>query len=241
MEVNWNTFKTFVNTRVVSIQYVTVESNYWMQAIDGPFYISCLIPTDPANPDTAEFLATYIVKANQSYTDSDGRPITKFSVARKGATYLSDCCEVTTAQGILSEKWDKSAGNYSVKFYNSSNVEITGDLSTCVMTVVNYAPTYDYEIISGKVHQASAATDNVRFWVIGGCTDLSHIPGLTKEFVANVNLKYVQGSLVTDGRASKFMTYTTAGVPYPTNKLRFIFTHPVGHAHSLLITVESYR
>jgi hypothetical protein len=65
MEVNWTEFKKFVDARGCSIQFVEVNKNYWMKAFSGKFEVECFLPLDPANEETAVFLASYLTSANK--------------------------------------------------------------------------------------------------------------------------------------------------------------------------------
>lgn len=190
--------------------------------------------------DIAEAV-NYLLQAEIREVDGSGRQVVKTAAAQVGATYLANMCKITTGLSISSLKWDGSAGDYSVKFYNASDVEVSSGDVNCVTTIVTMEPTYDYEIISGKVHVAEKSTEDVELWVLGGCTDLKHLPGTVAEMVRGINFKYVQSSVISDGRSSKYMSYSTAGIPYPTNKLQFIIKHPAGHQYSMLVAVEMFR
>ena len=56
IQVDWSQFKSFVQNRSLSIQWVTVQSNYWLKAFDGMFCLECLIPLDrELSADTVDF------------------------------------------------------------------------------------------------------------------------------------------------------------------------------------------
>lgn len=190
--------------------------------------------------DIAEAV-NYLLQVDVKEVDGSGRQIVKTAAAQAGATYLANMCRITTGLNISSLKWDGGAGDYTVKFYDASDVEVASGDVNCTQTIVTMAPSSDYEIISGKTHAAEKSTVDVEMWVIGGCTDLKHLPGTVVEMIRGINFKYVQSSLISDGRASKYMSYSTPGVPYPTNKLQFIIKHPAGHQYSLLVAVEMFR
>lgn len=199
-----------------------------------------LVVSNGTSDFTSPTLAINYLK-DISEMDSSGRRIIKTAAALKGATYLANFCRITTCVSVVSNKWDGTAGDYSINFYDINGDEVLSNDINCTKTIVNFAPTHDYEIMAGKTHVAEKAAVDVTMDVIGGCTDLKHLPGTVVEMVRGVNFKYVQSSLLSDGRASKYMTYTTAGIPYPTNKLQFILTHPAGHQYSLLVAVEMFR
>lgn len=65
MEISWQEFKKFIDSRKCSIQYIEVNKNYLMKAFWGKFEVQCLIPTDPLNQDTAVFLELYESLSNK--------------------------------------------------------------------------------------------------------------------------------------------------------------------------------
>lgn len=46
MLVSWSIFKSFVQARSISIQYVDLSDAYWMMAIDGSFRLECNLVKD---------------------------------------------------------------------------------------------------------------------------------------------------------------------------------------------------
>lgn len=183
--------------------------------------------------------------------DDDGRQIIKYATTYKGWRYLAHVIEVETAciTGVYSQDWTGSSrGDYSLNFYDDQDVELaTGtqaELDTqCVKTVVTFAPTYDYDIIGGNIHQQASPTEDLRLWVIAGATDLSHLPDTVKEFVGGLNMKFMGADeqITTDGRASARLNVATEGVPVPTNKMQYIFRHTAGFKHKIMIVLEYFR
>lgn len=67
MQSEWSEFKTFVDARNLSIQWVTYRNNYYLKAIDGLFEIECSIPTDrDACQDTVDFEDNYKSNGNRT-------------------------------------------------------------------------------------------------------------------------------------------------------------------------------
>lgn len=64
MQVEWTVFKAALVAGHLALKAIMVGDNYWLRAIDGAFAINCLIPTDPAHPDTADYLENYAAQAN---------------------------------------------------------------------------------------------------------------------------------------------------------------------------------
>ena len=77
IELNWNDFKNFVNTRQLKAHYLTVNSNYHLVAFDYPLEVFCLIPLDNTNSDTIDFETNYKSLWNKKISDSDGYQIVR--------------------------------------------------------------------------------------------------------------------------------------------------------------------
>ena len=193
--------------------------------------------------------------------DDEGRQIQRVAFGKKGWTYTAYPLEFTTSKlnSVFSEDWQGSdRANYSCKFYDSNGNELVAGTqaeldSNCVETRVTMTPSHDYELIAGQIeqHTAPSTSDDIRMWVIGGVIDSTtnsawEYPTGTfnvSEFAGGINLKFLAANqeIVTDGRASKYMTKTKTGVPYQANQLQFIIRHPVGHKHDLMIILEYFR
>lgn len=132
----------------------------------------------------------------------------------------------------------------TAKFFDVNDVEITVQATAdtdCVRTEIYFKPDFDYEIISGNIHQRVAPSDDVRIWVIGGALELGTLG--TREFVSGLNMYYMGADegIETDGRTSKYMKKTTTGVPYNTNQLQYTIRHTAGTKHKIMFVVEYFR
>lgn len=67
INVDWATFKAFVQQRNVTIQHVTLPTRYRLWAFDGPMHLSCqLIIADPASEDQQDFESNFRDNGNKS-------------------------------------------------------------------------------------------------------------------------------------------------------------------------------
>jgi len=66
VETTWAEFKSFVNQRSLSIQFVEMRNNYYLKAFDGAFCLECVLPTGVDNADAIEFEASYKSNGNKS-------------------------------------------------------------------------------------------------------------------------------------------------------------------------------
>ena len=181
--------------------------------------------------------------------DDDGRQVTRTAATYKGWRYLAHVLEMETAtlNGVFSSDWQgTSRSDFTIKYYDNTDTELVAGTqaeldANCVKTVVTIKPSYDYDIVGGNVHQHTTPTENVRMWVVAGATELGALG--VREFVGGLNMKFmgINEQIETDGRASARMNHTTTGVPFQTNQLQYIITHPVGYQHELMIVVEYFR
>jgi hypothetical protein len=178
--------------------------------------------------------------------DSSGRHITRNAATEAGWSYLALAIEAKTSTLNSLFCKDQSRNNFPItasflKSDGSSCSDQADADSNCTKTKITIALGYDFEIISGNMHQIEKPANNCRLWVYAGAVDL----GLAycKTFVNGLNLKFIGADeqLKTDGRASKLLSLSTAGVPVPTNKIVFEFQHEAGMAHDFMILLEIYR
>lgn len=177
--------------------------------------------------------------------DSDGSPLSRVKITTTGWSYQLHGIEVKTSQldSIYSKNQDgTNFGFTTLKCYDSNNNQLTTqeDCDTnCVKTVVDWEPTYDYEIVGGFFKQASIPSSDIRLWVVG-VPDVPAQYGGSKLFTANINLKYVglEEGIKVDGRAPKYMTYNAT---YHSNKLRMILKHNAGEKHDVHVVFELFK
>lgn len=65
MQIPWSSFKQAVILREASIQYVELETNYWLKMFDGVFELECIIPLDPTFADTIDFETNFKANGNK--------------------------------------------------------------------------------------------------------------------------------------------------------------------------------
>jgi hypothetical protein len=196
--------------------------------------------------DQTDFETNYKSLANKSVEnlDTDGAVILRPKAAKAGWTYFLCPIEFTTSKlaSVVSKQADNTdRSGITYKIYNSSNVEITdsADEATATKTVVDFEPSYDYEVIGGQIQQHTKPTSDIRVWVIG-VPDISEAYGGSKEMVGGVNLKYIDPTdkVSADGRVTKYLAYNAT---YHTNKLRLIIRHDAGIQHDLLLVLEMFK
>lgn len=248
MIVDWTTFKGFVDTRSLSIQYVLIGDKYWLKAFDGPFFLETTIhkkttADDPS--DQKDFEDNYQPAGNVSYTDGDNASLIRNKMAPKGWNYHVRGMEFETSKLNSLENNDATGtdmGGVTQKFYDVNDVELTtqGSIDTdCVKSQVDYEPIYDYEILGGWLSMPTTTTENIRIYAIGA-PDIPANLGGSKSMICNLNARYMKENdrLRIDGRTSKRMPYDAT---YHTGKLRLIFKHAAGIKCEFELVLEQYR
>lgn len=78
MKLNWTHFKSIVDSKSMSIQYIELENYYHLRAFDGVFSIDCELNKNPSDTtDLDDFEDNYKANANKPLVpkDSLGNPI----------------------------------------------------------------------------------------------------------------------------------------------------------------------
>lgn len=201
--------------------------------------------------DKTDFEANYKSLGNLTLgqIDTDGAQIVRIKAAKRGWSFWALPVEFNTStlNGTLYAK-DASGTDIpgiSCKIYNGSDVEITtaglldSNLATCVKTVLDIEPAFDFEMIGGSIRINSNPSQDVRMWIVGA-PDIPAIYGGSKEFASGINLKFLapDSSFEVDGRVTKYVTYNSST---HSGKLRVILKHPAGLNLNLQVIVHMYR
>lgn len=249
MMVEWPILKSFVDTKFLSIQWMDDGNTYFLKAIDGTFSMECRLSKSNQNSYLSEFEATYKALGNQSFSDIDGIPFMRLKASKKGWSFWAVPIEITTStiSGTIYAK-DASGTDIpgiSCKIYNGDDQEITtpgvlnANLNTCVKTVLDFEPAFDYEMIGGALRINSNPSSDVRLWIIGA-PDIPAGSGGSKEFASGVNLKFLapDSSFEIDGRVTKYVSYNAVT---HQGKLRVILKHPAGTQVNMQIIIHTYK
>lgn len=201
-------------------------------------------PINTAHTIVSNSVAVDSIAVDSPPVDIDGRSLIRPVAAKAGWTYFYCPIEFTTAKlnSLNSKKHDNTnRSGISYKIYDSNDAEITEVQNevNAVKTVVDFEPTYDYEVIGGQLQQHTKPTTNVRVWVIA-VPDVAEQYGGSKEIVGGANLKFIDSTdkINADGRVSKYMTYNATN---HTNKIRVILRHDAGIQHCAMLILEMFK
>lgn len=249
MTTTWLIFKNFIVTRELAIQWIDLDTGYWMKAFDGSFSLECFINKD--TDESTDFETNYKALGNTrlSQFDTDGAEIVRLKAAKKGWSFQALAPEITTSTLLGSLYCKDSAGTditgVSCKIYDGSNAEITtagllnANINTCVKTVLDLELPYDFELIGGALRIHSNPAQDVRLWIVGA-PDIPAIYGGSKEFASGINLKFLapDSSFEVDGRVTKYITYNAVN---HSGKVRIILKHPAGLQVNMQVVIHLYR
>lgn len=182
---------------------------------------------------------------SEAEVDEDGTQIVRPKFAPKGWTYMARGIEFKTAQldSVQNKQHDGADwGDVVFKCYNSSDVEVTVQATadtTCVKTVVDWEPLYDYSIVGASAVVKETYAGDLRVWAVA-VPDIPYNLGGSKRMISGVNMKFkdVHDAFEFDGRTSKRMIYDAT---YHTNKIRVIFKHDAGEKIDVLVIWNHYR
>lgn len=190
---------------------------------------------------------TMDVMANQF--DTDFAQIVRVKAAKRGWSFWAIPIEITTSTisgGLFIQDVDGNSIPWiNCKIYDGSNVEITtpgllnANLNQCVKTVIDFEPTFDFEIIGGSLRINSNPSQDVRLWIVGA-PDIPVNFGGSKEFASGINLKFLgaDSPLEIDGRVTKFLQYNPST---HQGKMRIVLKHPAGTQVNMQLTIQLYR
>lgn len=243
IKINYEVFKNSILTKGQSFLEENCDNCYQLIGTFDNLQVMTMILKNTT--DCTDYETNYQISANipKFEIDEDGRQIIRTAAGIKGWTYSALFFEFETSTGnlvALDAYGNDLSAQFTVIRYNSNNEVTTNSLST-VRTEVAWCPTYDYELIGGNIRQDSPPLTDIHIGVVGGCTDLGGV--YERTFAQGLNLKRLSNGdhIETDGRASKYMRYTTTGVPYPTNKIKFIAVHSSGSSHWVMANLEIFR
>jgi len=198
-------------------------------------------------PESETYLE-YVNTFNYNNKDIDGAIIVRPKAAKKGWSFWAIPIEITTS--ALAMLYCKTVDGVDIpgiscKIYDNNNAEITtagvlnANLNTCVKTVIDFEPPFDYEIIGGALRINSNPSQDIRLWIIGA-PDIPAQYGGSKEFASGINLKFLapDSSFEVDGRVTKYLVYNPAT---HQSKIRVVLKHPAGLQVNLQVVIHLYR
>lgn len=221
-----------------SIFCATEESSQYVW-LDESAPVPTTCPNDPGH--TCSGVASIIRVVDEgAQKDVEGAALQRLKAAPSGWTYQLIGTEFETSK-LESLVSPLASGTVELKLYNSSNALITDQVvadADCVKTILDWMPSYAYEIIGGTIKFLPDITEDVRLSVIA-VPDVPAVAGGSKIMVNKVNLKFAdpQNGVVADGRASKRMDPSV----YNTTKLRIQLDHPAGHKTKFILFVEHFK
>lgn len=250
---------SYANGQVLIPAYeqLDVSSNYWFALYTDINFIKDIrlnnVKVNDGNkdvlPQESEKYVKQINEFNYNNKDIDGAFIVRTKAAKKGWSFWAVAAETTTSTlgGTLFCKTSEDVVIpwVNCRIYDAENNEITTagisneNLNSCVRTVIDFEPTFDYEIIGGSLRINSNPSQDVRMWIVAA-PDIPAQLGGSKEFASGINLKFLapDSSFDIDGRVTKYLTYNS---DTHQGKIRIILKHPAGLQVNIQLVIHMYR
>lgn len=245
MKVSWQVFDELIHARGMDMLMVEDSSYYHLAASENGFLIECILDksaTDQSYID--EFELEHKATCNPKRTDNENSPVVRVKYCRLGWKYWNCSMQLETSNLTSFEcsAWDGDYDASTLYFYDADGVELTtqNDIDTsCVVTRVDWMPTFDVELLEGTFKQIATPTQPVKLFV-RAVPDISTELGGCVDFVTNMDLQFLGAfdAFTSDGRASKEMPYNSG---IGTNKIRIELRHPAGFKHKCQISLEFFR
>lgn len=147
MRVNWTTLKDFLDSKVLSPQYIDVNEAYWIKLYDGPFELETIINKDDiTDPDLIDFETNYKSKSNKNIlAQTPGGKIPKVS------TYKA---EGTSFINVTPDFTDKTT------WYQESTKVMNEILTLDTGKIYNSINTYWVDATHAKIYMEDAITED---------------------------------------------------------------------------------
>jgi hypothetical protein len=254
----WTDFKAICASKSMLMQHVDDGGGYYtVFAIDKNIAYTCNIWYTNA-PDGSEYTQTqndldrtdfetnYQSTSNSAIEQrsTDGRAVIRNTYASVSKYYHIRAFSFNTASSgslVNNDPNDVAYGDMSYTMYDV-NGAVTSTNALAVKTVLDFEPHWNYEIIGGKIDIPSAVSGSVgnQWWLaVMAVPDLPTNYGGSVDFVSKLNMETVMGNRIeVDGRATTLLKYSAT---YHTNKIRFIFWHPLGGSQRFQIYIDLFK
>jgi len=241
-------------------QLITPSSYYLIQGVEEISWITnsvlltaigageAVVATANGSGDITDvnLAINYLKDISSAPVDVDGAPLQRTKITKTGWHFQLHGLEFCTsglASGFNEDVDGNDLGFTSLKFYNSSDVELVAGTqaeldANCVKTVYDIEIGQDIEVIGGLIEQPALPTTDVRMWVLA-IPDLTVAQGGSVPFTqGGINLRYISGNLDLDGKTPKLLPYSAT---YHTNKFRIIVKHNAGVIHPIHMLFKLFR
>lgn len=97
MQVNWSIIKEFITSRSLSIQWIDINGNYYLKAIDGAFDLDCILNKSLNLEEIQDFETNFKPSGNKKLIPdtNPGNNTDQFKVACIGFTGTATAGETT--------------------------------------------------------------------------------------------------------------------------------------------------
>lgn len=252
ISVSWDECKRLIATGL-RYRYVNVLDGYEVLLNDGSIVMQCHLKSGDAD----EFDASYKAGAQDMlfFVDSDGSNVVQPKTTRAGWRYEPRNINIKT--GTLNslhntDPDDNDIGDAVERFFDATGTELTqggaetdaafqGRLTAnCVVTAIDFQPTFDIDLIGGDFSIADTPTAPVYMHALLAPDIPVGMGGSVPFANGGFDLASLRTGIVRifDGRGVKSIPYDPV---YNSNKLRVTMRHSLGEVVRVQITVDLFK
>lgn len=188
MRVNWTEFKSFVDARKLSVQWIDLDEHYFLKALDGDFTLEHTIEkTSPASSDQTDFENNYQTDGNK-----------RVGVAKDFFTEVS--------QGLV-------PGDSSINKFGS-----TESLGATFSTVWNSGAIYSYPTTAATVSTSSTDTDDTSAGIGARTIKIEGLDASYNEVSETITMNGTTGVTSTNSYLRVFRAFVTSAGSSGENK-----------------------
>lgn len=242
---SWSQFKTLVDSKSLTIQFLEHSGRYDLSVIDGSYQIRYPLAKN-GGADQIDFETNYKVIANKKLEsrDPDGASVVNPKLATQGRNYQSLFASSVLGKyaGIISKDISNAdSGLFIQKIYDAEEIEITDSTNegNAILTTIEWKPTHSYDIQGFCVYQANQPASDIFLNAI----QAHNIPlelGGTKVVIQGYNLRLGPFG----NRGVNWVGDSTTTVEYDPNYLShesiLKIYHPTNTSHEILIEIIWY-
>lgn len=242
-ELTWTQFKAGIINSGILFKLFEDDITYILFAKDK-IEFKCKIDKSNDNDDKIDFETNFKIKAASMLepVDAEGAVTSRSKAAKAGwkAQFQTVRISTSTTNGYYNK--NKNGGDLgfcTYTMYDAQN-QITTDEASCVKTILTWEPTFNMELVGGRLFQKHSPTSDIWLYV----TAAAHIPanyGGSIEFLqGGMNLQDIpeSGEVDFDGRVAKYIPYDTV---YHSGRFEILLKHDAGVKHSFSLVFELFK
>jgi len=261
LKMDWTSFKSFVDSRDLSIQYIETDNYYDLYAFDSILKAYCGI-VKPSS-EVTDFEANYKANGNKKLEarDSEGHSESKRVMALDSMHYEPRSLDFVTSKlnSLYNRKHDNAGiyegtdyGDAEALFWDSSNAQLvqgesesdvdfqTRLTSYCVKSEIYFTPDFSYAIKSGTIMVRETPDHDCYFWCMVAPHIAAEYGGQVPFLSGGYNLSFFapMSFMKMDGETTFLIVKDDT---YLSHRLGVCIKHNAGYELGLQMIYELYK